>query len=98
MAVYGKRLRIGEILTRAGVISEAQLQVALAKQQLPREPIGEILISLGYVTSEQIRNALELQYGVKSITLSSSVNLIWSSSCPKQSSNGSASCPSPSAS
>jgi type II secretory ATPase GspE/PulE/Tfp pilus assembly ATPase PilB-like protein len=75
MAVYGKRLRLGEILTRAGVISEAQLQVALAKQQLTREPIGEILISLGYVTSEQIRNALELQYGVKSITLSSSVNL-----------------------
>lgn len=75
MAVYGKRLRLGEILTRAGVISDAQLQVALAKQQLTREPIGEILISLGYVTSEQIRNALELQYGVKAITLSTSLNM-----------------------
>ncbi len=75
MSVYGKRLRLGEILTRAGAISEAQLQVALAKQQLTREPIGEILISLGYVTSEQIRNALELQYGVKAITLSTSLNL-----------------------
>ncbi len=75
MAVYGKRLRLGEILTRAGVISEAQLQVALAKQQITREPIGEILITLGYVTSDQIRNALELQYGVKAITLSTSLNL-----------------------
>lgn len=75
MSVYGKRLRLGEILTRAGVISDAQLQVALAKQQLTREPIGEILISLGYVTSDQIRNALELQYGVKAITLSTSLNL-----------------------
>ncbi|MBM3270114.1 MAG: Flp pilus assembly complex ATPase component TadA [Candidatus Sericytochromatia bacterium] len=75
MAVYGKRLRLGEILTRAGVISDAQLQVALAKQQITREPIGEILIGLGYVTSDQIRNALELQYGVKAITLSTALNL-----------------------
>lgn len=52
MAVYGKRLRLGEILTRAGIITGAQLQVALAKQQLTREPVGDILINLGYVTSD----------------------------------------------
>lgn len=70
-----KRLRLGEILTRAGVITDDQLQVALAKQQLTREPIGEILVGLGFVTSGQIGSALELQYGARSVSLSSSLNL-----------------------
>ena len=69
MAVGGKRIRLGEILVRAGVLEEAQLEEALAKQKETREPIGEILTKLGFVTEEKIKYALELQFGVKHINL-----------------------------
>lgn len=66
MAISGNRMRLGEILIRAGVLTEDQLNHGLAKQQHTRAPIGEILIELGYVTEAQIKHALEVQYGVKS--------------------------------
>lgn len=69
MTIPGKRLRLGEILIKAGVLTEAQLAQGLAKQQQTREPLGEILIALGHVTDEQIKHALELQYGVKSFSM-----------------------------
>lgn len=68
MATSGRRLRLGEILIKAGILTEDQLGHALAQQQHTRAPIGEILIQLGYVSEEQIKHALELQYGVKSYT------------------------------
>lgn len=68
MATSGKRTRLGEILLQASVITEEQINQALAKQQVSREPIGEVLINLGFVTQEQIKHALELQYGVKSFS------------------------------
>lgn len=69
MAVGGKRVRLGEILVRAGVLEEAQLNEALAKQKETKEPIGEILTKLGFVTEEKIKYALELQFGVKHVNL-----------------------------
>ncbi|HEY9722644.1 MAG TPA: ATPase, T2SS/T4P/T4SS family [Oscillatoriaceae cyanobacterium] len=69
MAVGGKRIRLGEILIKAGVLEEAQLEEALAKQKETREPIGEILTKMGFVTEEKIKYALELQFGVKHINL-----------------------------
>lgn len=69
MAVGGKRIRLGEILVRAGVLEESQLNEALAKQKETKEPIGEILTKMGFVTEEKIKYALELQFGVKHISL-----------------------------
>lgn len=69
MAVGGKRIRLGEILIKAGVLEEAQLEEALARQKETRAPIGEILTELGYVTEEKIKYALELQFGVKHVAL-----------------------------
>ncbi len=73
MAISGNRMRLGEILIKAGILTEDQLNHGLAKQQHTREPIGEILIQLGYVTESQIKHALELQYGVKSFEFKSKV-------------------------
>ncbi|HEY9765113.1 MAG TPA: ATPase, T2SS/T4P/T4SS family [Chroococcales cyanobacterium] len=74
MAVSGgKRLRLGEILINAGVLNDEQLTIGLNKQKQTREPIGEILVKLGFVTEAQIRHALELQYGIKSISLKSRI-------------------------
>ncbi|HEY9854490.1 MAG TPA: ATPase, T2SS/T4P/T4SS family [Stenomitos sp.] len=73
MAISGNRMRLGEILIKAGILTEEQLNHGLAKQQHTRAPIGEILIQLGYVTEAQIKHALELQYGVKSFEFKSRV-------------------------
>lgn len=73
MAISGNRMRLGEILIKAGILTEDQLNHGLAKQQHTRAPIGEILIELGYVTEAQIKHALELQYGVKSFEFKSRV-------------------------
>ncbi len=70
-----KRLRLGEILTRAGIITEEQLHLALDRQQLSREPIGEILVQLGFVSTGQLTSALELQYGVRSVSLAAAASL-----------------------
>ncbi|MGE5708060.1 MAG: GspE/PulE family protein, partial [Bacteroidota bacterium] len=74
MAVSGgKRLRLGEILIQAGVLNDEQLTIGLNKQKQTREPIGEILVKLGFVTEAQIRHALELQYGIKAISLKNKI-------------------------
>jgi type IV pilus assembly protein PilB len=69
VAVGAKRIRLGEILIKAGVLEEAQLEQALARQKETREQIGEILTQMGFVTEEKIKYALELQFGVKHINL-----------------------------
>ncbi len=73
MDVSGLRMRLGEILIQAGLLTEEQLQIGLAKQQQKREPIGQILANLGFVTDEQIKHALEVQYGVKAFNLKSRI-------------------------
>ena len=55
--------RIGEILVSLGVISEAQLNDALACQRAQGGRLGTILVKLGFVTEEQITNALAERLG-----------------------------------
>lgn len=69
MAVGTKKIRLGELLIKAGVLTEGQLNEALARQKETREQIGEILTKMGFVTEEKIKYALELQFGVKHINL-----------------------------
>lgn len=69
MAVGTKRIRLGELLIKAGVLEEHQLEQALARQKETREQIGEILTAMGFVTEEKIKYALELQFGVKHVNL-----------------------------
>jgi len=62
-------LKIGEILLRAKLITEEQLQKALDEQSQTGGRVGEHLIRLGYVTEEDILDCLSQQYGVPSINL-----------------------------
>jgi CheY-like chemotaxis protein len=55
---------IGLHLIEAGVIRPAQLERALAAQELrrgKRVPIGEVLVELGFATSEDVQRAVERQ-------------------------------------
>jgi len=56
--------RLGDILIEAGLLTEQQLEKALAVQQQTGERLGTILINLGYVTEQSMIEALELQLGV----------------------------------
>jgi type IV pilus assembly protein PilB len=65
-----KRLRIGDILKNAGIISEDNLQEALAQQSVDKSKrLGEILIQYGYVTEEQLLGALSARLGVPIISI-----------------------------
>ena len=54
-----KNLRIGEILTQKGYITDEQMSQALAYQKEHRDKrVGRILMELGYVTETQVLEAL----------------------------------------
>jgi Type II secretion system (T2SS), protein E, N-terminal domain len=61
---HGKSARLGELLVRTGHITPEKLQTALADQQEVRQPLGQTLRALGYVTEEMVREALCAQLHV----------------------------------
>jgi type IV pilus assembly protein PilB len=65
------RKRLGEILLEAGMISEEQLQDALAQQKDTNKSLGQILIESKYVTESNIKDALELQFGISYVNVKS---------------------------
>ena len=65
----GKRKLLGERLVESGLITPDQLDLALREQKRTGERIGEILISLGFVTQELISSALASEAGVTFVQL-----------------------------
>jgi type IV pilus assembly protein PilB len=63
-------MRLGELLTKAGLISQDQLKEALKVQKETSSKLGEALIRLGFVAEEDITECLSQQFGVPSINLS----------------------------
>jgi type IV pilus assembly protein PilB len=63
-------VRLGELLTKASLISQDQLKEALRVQKESGMKLGETLIKLGFVTEEDITECLSQQFGVPSINLS----------------------------
>ena len=71
----GYRKRLGDLLVDAGLITAAQLQQALQAQRQTGERLGRVLVSLGFVTEQDILNTLEMQLGIPQITLSDRLNI-----------------------
>ncbi len=61
---------IGQLLLDKGVIKQAQLEEALKIQKEKGGLLGQILAGLGYVTEEQIAQAITVQYGFPYLPLS----------------------------
>jgi adenylate cyclase len=55
--------RFGDLLIELGLVTESQVQEALALQSLTGNRVGEALISLGYVTRAQLQRALSVALG-----------------------------------
>ncbi len=62
-------VKIGEMLSKEGLITPQQLQEALAHQKQNGIKLGRALVSLGFVKDDEITGLLSRQYGVPSINL-----------------------------
>ncbi len=62
-------LKLGDLLLKAKLISQAQLDEALKLQQSSGLKLGEALVKLAFVTEDDITETLSAQFGVPSINL-----------------------------
>ena len=69
MAIFGNRIRVGDLLVHKGYITEDQLTTALDEQREKKTKLGEVLIELGYITEEQFSGVICDQLGIQSIDL-----------------------------
>lgn len=64
------RLRLGQMLQRNGIVTEAQLATALeAKKKTPQKPLGAILVDLGFTDWTTIGKVLASQLNLPFIEL-----------------------------
>jgi type IV pilus assembly protein PilB len=63
------RKKIGECLIQAGLITEDDLQVALAEHKRTGERVGAVLVRLNLATEKQITKALAYQLGFPYVSL-----------------------------
>ncbi len=68
MAEAGQRL--GQLLMRAGVITERQLNDALEVHKATGSPLGRVLVDLGYATQGAILSVMARQIGIPYIDFS----------------------------
>ncbi|MDR3588882.1 MAG: ATPase, T2SS/T4P/T4SS family [Negativicutes bacterium] len=64
------RLRLGELLVSAGLLTDEQLNKALGTQRKSGERLGKTLVNLGFVSEENILQTLERQLGIERVNLS----------------------------
>ncbi len=62
------RQKLGEILMQNGAITEIQLIEALAESKKMNLPLGSTLYSLGFITLDQLKQALHQQIGIDLVT------------------------------
>ena len=61
-SIVNRRDRLGDVLVKSGLITQAQLDGAVALQDKRRDKrLGELLVELGAVTIHQLHDAIEVQ-------------------------------------
>jgi hypothetical protein len=68
------RIRIGDLLVKAGVITDRQLKAALAEQSQWGGKLGDILVRMEFLTEEVLVRALSKQSGIPRADLSGEPN------------------------
>ncbi|HPE67815.1 MAG TPA: ATPase, T2SS/T4P/T4SS family [Thermotogota bacterium] len=56
--------RLGEILLEKGLVSEKDIDLAVAIQRQEKKPLGEILVEKGFVTWDAIAKSISQQYNL----------------------------------
>jgi general secretion pathway protein E/type IV pilus assembly protein PilB len=62
--------RIGRFLVDQRILTEDQLRIALLEQAKSAQPVGRLLVQLGFVSEAALRDALSERLGLQSIDLS----------------------------
>ena len=65
-----KRIRFGEFLVRAGVVTEEQLEQAIGEQKKSGLKIGEALVELGIMSPRKLNKCLAKHFHVEYVDLS----------------------------
>jgi len=60
---------MGDLLIDIGLITQNQLEIALASQKESKKRLGEALIDEGFITETQLIEALEMQLGIEFVDL-----------------------------
>ncbi len=60
--------KLGEILIEEGLITDKQLEIALAESKVQQIPLGSVLVKMGFVTIKDLKEALGAQMGLKYAT------------------------------
>ena len=68
-AAVRRRVRLGEVLVEAGLITRVQLDQALLQQNTTGERLGKVLVSMGVATQDAIAKAIASQLGVEYVNL-----------------------------
>jgi len=68
---HRKRKPIGQILIEQSLINRKQLQEALERQKISHKPLGDTLISLGFITKDQYLIALSKHFNMPTRSLES---------------------------
>ena len=64
-----EKLRLGDVLLRAGSITEEQLHEALSEQKKSGLPLGKILVQKRYLSEEKLLESLSKQLGIPIVDL-----------------------------
>ncbi|WP_188020368.1 hypothetical protein [Deferribacter autotrophicus] len=57
--------RIGELLVEKGIITEQQLEIALRRQKITGEKLGNVLMKMGFIDEDKFYSFLAEQYNLK---------------------------------
>lgn len=79
-----KPVRIGELLTRAGVLRKQDLQEAIEISQDTGQMIGKVLIMSGFITKEDLQAAVEAQALVRDGNLEFELALLAIATCSRE--------------
>lgn len=62
-------MRLGDMLIDKGLITQDQLRIALMEQKKQNQPLGKILVQIGFISESVMRDALGDQLGQESVDL-----------------------------
>ncbi|PKL51780.1 MAG: type II secretion system protein GspE [Nitrospira bacterium HGW-Nitrospira-1] len=65
-----KRLLFGEMCVKQGLLTDDKVEIALKEQQTGKTRIGETLVNLGFISSEDMLKTLSSQTGIKYLQFS----------------------------
>ena len=69
MSPETRRIRLGELLLKAGVVNEQQLHSALAEQKRWGGKLGSILVEMNFLSEDMLVKALSRQLGLDRVEL-----------------------------